>query len=279
MKEEPFFLVNEFLEHEKKELEEIVGIVKGGTKYKSLEKSVFLKNFTNSLFKAYRKTRKPKEDTKKIKEDLMKKKQEILNKIKSSTVLKEASLPPKEIILSKETGKTLVTTNFNGVVYSFLEPELKDQDKKLLEDFETFLKTTPLEDKLLFSNKLKELCLVSKIEYTESYQEKIRYYVSRDLKKYGLLSPLLEDVNVKEIVCSGKGRPLTIRYKDKQDIQTNLTFSTDQEINKFITLLADKAHQKISVENPFLTLDLDQFKIQATFGSEFITPKFVIIKN
>ena len=51
MKEEPFFLVNEFLEKEKKELENIIDVVNTGTT-KHLERAAFLKNFTSLLFQA-----------------------------------------------------------------------------------------------------------------------------------------------------------------------------------------------------------------------------------
>ena len=40
--------------------------------------------------------------------------------------------------------------------------------------------------------------------------------------------------------------------------------------------LANKLNQKISVENPFLTASFEGFNLQATFGSEFVKPKFLI---
>ena len=56
MKDEPFFLVNEFLEREQKELQDILNIIKVEN-YRKNQKAVFLRNFTNEAFKAYKKNK------------------------------------------------------------------------------------------------------------------------------------------------------------------------------------------------------------------------------
>ncbi len=294
MPEEPFFLVNEFLEKGKGELENIARVM-NVEHNKSLNKSVFLKNFTNELFKAYRKTKKTKtvqanlekerlELKKKLeKEFLVKKKQELINKLKEAQEkIKTIEIPKptetKELILSKETGKPLVSAELKNNSYLVSEPELNDNDQRVINEIKRVIKAVNLEDKQNFIDLLKKTCLKYNVEYTENYYDKIRYFVVRDLKKYSKISPLLEDNNVKEVVCEGINTPVTITYNDKEEVITNVKFDTEEELNNFINNLAEKSNKKISAENPFLNATINNLNIQATLGSEFAKAKFVITK-
>lgn len=285
MAEEPFFLVNEFLGKEKNELEHILNIVHGKNQ-RSLERAAFLRNFTNELFRAYKKTIKTKVEEKKEPEKkqiekklLLEKKQELLKKIEKLKQKTEQIKVPeptkeKELILSKETGKPLVTTEFKDSKYYVREPILTEQDKNILKE----LKTTNIDNKQRLIDKLKEFCTKFNIEYSDAHYDKIRYYLVRDLKRYGKISPLLEDKDVKEIVCEGANKPIIISYQNKEDILTDVIFTSDEELNNFVLSLAKKANQKVSVENPFLNTNIENMNLQATLGSEFVKPKFIISK-
>jgi len=195
MEEEPFFLVNDFVDKERKELEKILETVKG-YKNRDLEKAVFLRNFTNQIFKAHKKTKILKIDKKKIeKETLEKKKQELLKKIEETqkkqttgtTAEKfiELETPKlteeKNIILSKESRKPLVSIGFDGTKYNIKEPELKESDIKLLNE----VKSLNIEEKEKLVNSIKDLCKKYNIQYSDEYYDKIRYFLVRDFKKYG----------------------------------------------------------------------------------------------
>ncbi|MBI2148889.1 hypothetical protein HYU23_04365 [Candidatus Woesearchaeota archaeon] len=292
MKEEPFFLINEFLEKERKELELVIDSFNVKNLRRN-EKAVFLRNFTNEIFRSYRKTKKTRivvekheelEMKRKERELLLKKKKDLLMKLKKfeeeKKIVIEAlpNIKSKEIILSKETGMTLVKTEFDSNSYKVIEPKLTNNDIILLKEFEENVKNMNLDDKEKFLKQLRIICDKYNTKYSDEYFDKIRYYVVRDLKKFGKISALVEDKDVKEIICSGFGKPITINYKDKQDVSTNLEFKSEDELNNFILYLANKVNQKISVENPFLTASLDGFNLQATFGSEFVKPKFLISK-
>ena len=102
----------------------------------------------------------------------------------------------------------------------------------------------------------------------------------RDLKRYGLLSPLIEDKKIREIVCNGAGKNIHINYDGNTDVITNIVIDTDDALNKFIEFLAGRLNQKISKENPFLSGELEKgLELQATYGSEFVKPKFVITRK
>ena len=287
MKEEPFFLVNEFLEKEKKEIEQVLDII-NVKNFRRNERAVFLRNITNELFKSYRKTKKirvKEQELDKIrkKELLLKKKSELMKKLKDIENKKpelnvETKTEKKNVILSKETGKALVNTQFNGTLYLVKEPELNLQDHYLLNEFERMSKAINIDDKQKLLETIKILCDKYKIVYTDEYFDKIRYYIIRDLKKYGKISALVEDKDIKEVICSGFNKPITVTYNDKQDIPTNIQFSTEDELNEFILKIAKRLNQQVSVENPFLNMTLDKINIQATCGSEFVKPKFLISK-
>ncbi len=283
MKEEPFFLVNEFLEKERDQIELILDSLSVKNQRRN-DKAIFLRNFTNEMFVAYRRTKKVKvaehkEELDKTKQLLLKKKTELINKLKQlqeKPVVQEAE--NKEIILSKETGKTLVGTEFNGVTYNVKEPEISLQDQYLLNEVENTAKSINLEDRQKLIDLVKISCVKYNLSYSDEYFDKIRYYVVRDLKKYGKISPLIEDKDVKEIICDGFGKPINITYKDKQDIPTSVQFDTEDELNEFISSLAKKTNQQVSIENPFLNTSLEGLNIQASFGSEFVKAKFLISK-
>ncbi|HLC58742.1 MAG TPA: hypothetical protein VJI68_02680 [Candidatus Nanoarchaeia archaeon] len=77
MKDEPFFIVNDFTDNNKRELENIINTTKP-EHYKKLKKAVFLRNFTNALFKSYRKNKTPEHIEK---YNLLKKKEALLKKL------------------------------------------------------------------------------------------------------------------------------------------------------------------------------------------------------
>ncbi len=285
MKDEPFFLVNAFLEKGRKELEHVLEVVEGKNQ-KYSDRTVFIRNFTNEMFKAHKITKRPKieEEKKSIskeKESLLKKKQELIKKLQELQIKKPVEIQHpeltegKSIILSKETGKALVKTEFNGTKYTVIEPELNENDILLLKELSRAI--IDLDNKQKLVGKLKELCNKFSVKYTEEYYDKIRYYAVRDVKKYGKISPLIEDSDVREIVCSNAGTPIIISYKGKEDILTNITLTLD-ELNNFLQVIAKKANQKTSVENPFLNITIDKLNIQGTISSEFVKPKFVITK-
>jgi len=286
MEQEPFFLVNEFLEKEKKEFEDILTTIEGGN-IRNKERTVFLRNFTNELFKAYKKTKKSrvmeldKEKTylEQKRKELLKKLEEAKNKLVNKTTEEKhvieapAISEEKELILSKESGKPLVKTEFDGKSYKVIEPTISEQDKKLLDE----LKTYRLDENSI--NQVQNLCKKYNILFSKEYYDKLRYYLVRDKNRYGKISPLLEDKDVKEIVCNGKNQPLTINYKEKHEIPTNIKFDSDEEINNFIKLLALKSKQNLSSERPFFNAIIDNMTINGTLGTEFIKPKFVIMKT
>lgn len=289
MKEEPFFLVNEFLVKEKKELENIIDLVNAGTT-KHLERAAFLKNFTNFMFQAHRNSKikhvkKETQEKQRIKEELLKRKVELLKKLEEHKRMQEkkpavAELPAKlseikDLIISKETGKPFVTTEFSDGVYTINEPKLKPEYVKILAE----LKKSNVEDKEQIRNKIKELCIKNRTQYSDKDYDILRYYLIRDKKKFGRITPLIEDTNITEIVCSSPNKFLTATYKGKEDTATNIVFDSSDQIDTFLKNIAAKAGEQISSEKPFLNAVVGSMGVNGNISTQFLKPRFVIIKQ
>lgn len=83
--------------------------------------------------------------------------------------------------------------------------------------------------------------------------------------------------DVREVICDGPGINLKLTHKDGHIEDSEIKFETLKELNEFILYLSDLAKVHIDENKPFInTLVDDKFHIQATYGSEFFKPKFVI---
>lgn len=278
MEQEPFFIINDFLEKERIELENILQVIQKKD-IKENDRAVFLRDFTNELFKANRKLKRNIKEIKAAdfdtqKQDLEKRKLELLKKLGEMQKIPQKSIlvEEKTIISSKETKKPLVKTEFDEKTYKIIEPELLDDDKEILNN----IKKYKIED---MKNRLKELCKNLNVDFSEEYYDKIRYFYIRDLKKYGKISALIEDKDVKEIICKGADKPILVYYKDKQEIPTNIIFESDEEINNLIKNIAVKTKQNVSKEKPFISVGINNMHLSANISTDFIKPKFIIIKN
>ena len=284
MKEEPFFIVNEFLERDKNEIVKILDVLKAEP-VDYYNKAVFLKNFTNLMMKAhqnqtYKHKVKNDETNKKLEKiKLQKQKDELLKRLKELEE-KTKNIERKDIVLSKDTGKTLVKSSYDGNMYIIKEPELNEQQQITLKNLEENTAVGILNDDRKIREIISQELKKNNLETNEENFDIMRYYLVRDLKRYGVLSPLIQDKKITDIVCDGEGKNLTVTYEGKHEVITNITIEKDTEINKIIEELAKKMNQKLNKENPFINGKIeDGLELQATYGSEFMKPKFVITRR
>ncbi|MEK6956070.1 MAG: hypothetical protein AABW52_05400 [Nanoarchaeota archaeon] len=284
MKEEPFFIVNEFLEKDKNEIVKILETLKAEP-VDYYNKAVFLKNFTNLMLKAHQnqtykhKIKNDEISNKLEKIKLQKQKDELLKRLKELEE-KSKNVEKKDVVLSKETGKTLVKSSYDGTKYIVKEPELNEQQKNTLKNLEDNTALGILNNDKKIKDIISEELKKNNLELSENNFDIIRYYLVRDLKRYGVLSPLIEDKKITDIVCDGEGKNITITYEGKHEVITNIIIEKDEEINKIIERLAKKMNQSLNKENPFINGEIEKgLELQATYGNEFMKPKFVITRR
>ena len=89
------------------------------------------------------------------------------------------------------------------------------------------------------------------------------------------LKQYLNDKNVKEITAQ-PNRETKITFLDNKT-KTEKKLSKE-EINNIIKDLAKQSNQTLTKEKPFLATELNNKKIQANLGTEFMAPRLTIIR-
>ena len=288
LKEEREFLINEFSDEDKRSLVEISRIITKRSK-RFDRKSAFLKKFTINMGKAYynlyykpRFVKKAKPEIKEIKIEV--KKPEIKVEIKKNIpfVLDEAPKPIFEepyIIIPEFNVKAF----YKNGAYILDEPELNQNDKSILFNLKKklgnkFYKERKIDENLL-SKKLGKYSGKYKIKADEGYYKKIKYYFIRDVLGYGKIDALLKDKDVYEIICNGINQPILITYKDKYDIETNLAYDDERQLNEIIEKFSRALGKKLSEKEPFLSAKIDIGNIQANIKTKLSGAKFAIKKE
>jgi flagellar protein FlaI len=271
MQEEPLFFINDFLEN-RGQFNKIIEEIKKKPEDYSY-KAQFLKNFVNNLCMAYINLKKNRIcDKEKLKIELENKKKELLAKleeIKKGDIKAQINLqlPKKSLILSKLSKKPIVFRTLDKE-YNIIEPSISPNDKLVID---SIIKEVKDYDEDLIKSKIKEKFGNIDVDRFDS----LRYYIVRDFKSVGLVSPLLEDDEIQEIVCDGVNIPLIVVLKSK--VNTNIVFKSDKELNEQIYKFAKLIGNSISEENPFLEGAINtNFMVEANLSTEFLSGKFVI---
>ena len=212
MKQEPFFITNDYLEKNQKELEKVIQALQPKYQPPEIHKVKFMRELTLNLIQAqYRKKHKTNIKKIKTKQLLEKRKKELLEKLEKP--IKETLKPIKETI----------------------EP-IKQQE---------VLPPPPIP------------------ETNQSIKE-------TKLQEY------FKDQNVKEIICKGPDQKIIIKFLDNKT--KTLPKQNKQELNHLIQDLAQQTNQEISPQKPFLASELNNKKIQANLGTDYLEPRFTIIR-
>lgn len=170
------------------------------------------------------------------------------------------------ISIERETGK---------LRYLTVEPTMTDEEKRTLARLKTILKEetnvslTVLKDENLIdsylTNQIRRSIKVYGLNVPEDSVGKFSYYVKRDFLGYGILDILMRDTNIEDISCNGTGIPIYVWHRYYESLPTNVVYSSDEELDSFITRLAYKAGHQISVSRPILEGALPEgFRVHLT---------------
>lgn len=103
--------------------------------------------------------------------------------------------------------------------------------------------------------------------------EKVKYYLKRDIAGFGLIDPLMHDVNIEDISCSGTDMPIYVWHRSYDSIPTNITFDPEEKLNSFVTRIVFRAGKNISTAFPISDLALQgNHRISVLYQKE-VTPK------
>jgi flagellar protein FlaI len=169
--------------------------------------------------------------------------------------------------------------------YHVVEPKLNRFEKMLLEEVSNAMgeKLTKSanndEDNLNFVDRygiLRENTKIALEEYFDLQDrtfEKIYYYLKRDFIEFGAISAIMKDPNIEDVWCNGINIPLFVYHKAHGNTKTNVVFSNDDELDHFVTLIAQQSSRHLSRSTPVLdTVMKDGSRINITYGHD-ISPK------
>jgi type IV secretory pathway ATPase VirB11/archaellum biosynthesis ATPase len=89
---------------------------------------------------------------------------------------------------------------------------------------------------------------------------------------------LIYDKDIKEIYCESQGMPLKVKYGDSL-METNISYSSKEQLDNFLLELAAKAGQKIKKKNPSVSFNYRDLYFECTVGfNENEVSKFIVKK-
>ncbi len=100
-------------------------------------------------------------------------------------------------------------------------------------------------------------------------EERIRYYLVRDLLGFGPIDLLMMDPEIEDISCDGPGVPVYLYHRKHASIPTNVIFEEERGLDRFVIRMAQRSGKHISIADPLLDATLpDGSRLQATLGRE-----------
>jgi len=165
-----------------------------------------------------------------------------------------------------------------ALTYTVIEPPLTKEEKEKLETLKELIidlldinlmdvKNIREVQKYL-KEKLNQMINDYEINLTETEYNKIVYYIYRNFLGLDKIEPLMQDPGIEDISCDGEKIPIFIYHRKYGSLKTNIIFETQEELNKFISKLAQRSGKHISVAEPLLDGALpDGSRLQATFSS------------
>ncbi|MEO2154656.1 MAG: type II/IV secretion system ATPase subunit, partial [Nanoarchaeota archaeon] len=179
-------------------------------------------------------------------------------------------------------------------VYYAIEPEISEEDQKIVEETIDLLEKkidiplnqmSNVQEAYNYLDKLiNEIWDFLEISYDREYALKVKYYIFRDTIGYGKIEPLMRDPNIEDISCDGVNVPVFVFHRNPilGNIPTNIVFTSDEELDEFAIKLSQKAGKIVSLANPLLDAALpDGSRLQITFsrqisakGTNFTIRKF-----
>ena len=107
------------------------------------------------------------------------------------------------------------------------------------------------------------------LQIPERRQPILLYFIEREFLGLGRVDALLRDPFLEDISCLGPGVPLYVFHRVCGSMRTNVSYSGEIELNKYIFRLAQISGKHISIYQPILDATLqDGSRINLTLGTE-----------
>ncbi len=162
--------------------------------------------------------------------------------------------------------------------YHVLEPILTEAEKELLVELkERLFDTLDINTKDISKEEARRKLRASAddiivdfgIRLAPEQREKIHYNMYKDFLGDGLIDPIMHDKYIEDISCDGINVPLFAFHASYESMKTTLSYNKADELDSFVTKLAQRAGKYISIAEPILDATMqDGSRIQMTLGQE-----------
>ena len=162
--------------------------------------------------------------------------------------------------------------------YHVIEPVLSEPEKDLLKElkerlFETLDINTKDISKEEARRQLREavddILMDYGIKLSPVQREKILYNMHKEFLGDGLIDAIMHDKFIEDISCDGVNTPLFAFHASYESMKTTLMYHNAEELDSFVTKLAQRAGKYISIAEPILDATMqDGSRIQMTLGQE-----------
>lgn len=107
------------------------------------------------------------------------------------------------------------------------------------------------------------------ISLTPVNREKILYYMYREFLGNGIIDAVMHDRYIEDISCDGVNTSLFVYHSRYESLRTNLMYHSSDELDSYVTKLAQRSGKYISIAEPMLDATMsDGSRIQMTLGTE-----------
>jgi len=162
--------------------------------------------------------------------------------------------------------------------YQILEPILTEPEKELLKELKDRLfETLDINTKDMSREDARQKLRTATNDILADYgfkldpaqKEKLHYNMHKDFLGNGLIDPIMHDKYIEDISCDGVNTPLFAFHSSYESMKTSVAYHNAEELDSFVTKLAQRAGKYISIAEPILDATMqDGSRIQMTLGTE-----------
>ena len=162
--------------------------------------------------------------------------------------------------------------------YQMIEPVLSASEKDQLVELKERLSDTldintndvsKEEAQRLFRKSVDDILADFGIRLSPVEREKILYNLHKDFLGDGQIDAIMHDKYIEDISCDGVNVPLFAFHAGYESMQTTLMYHNAEELDSFVTKLAQRSGKYISIAEPILDATMgDGSRIQMTLGQE-----------
>jgi flagellar protein FlaI len=162
--------------------------------------------------------------------------------------------------------------------YQVIEPVLAEPEMDLLKELkERLFETLDINTKDISKEEARrqlrsavdDILADYGLKITPVQREKILYNMHKDFLGDGLIDAIMHDKYIEDISCDGVNTPIFAFHASYESMKTTLMYHNADDLDSFVTKLAQRAGKYISIAEPILDASMsDGSRIQMTLGQE-----------